>query len=466
MTEVRAVEPRHHKAVSVANLGLRLRIVGDGHTQVRSARGGADEPGAQPAHRPGLRAARASWSTARSARPSWPPASSGHSYALVADACESFADVMGSCVTFYRAEEGRRSRPTGTSRRARSRGDAGLRGHGAGAGRRRRVDFLARRAVARRAAQRAESAARCSCSSRSSSSRNGCFTGCARAEKKSAAWPWWPTRGTSAATSVTSVAALIGIIVAWIGGPAWSHADSWAAMVASIWLAGTGLWLLGPTLHELMEGSVDPALLEFIRETSQDCPGIKGIDKVWVRKLGMRLMVDLHIEVDPDISVQEGHRLAHEVKDKLQTRTAAGARRHGACRALRSGTARSGPTASNGRDAMSAFPPDYVRAHLLALGCDLARVEESFIHSGGARRPEREQGGDVRAVALRAAEYFAQDAGAPHAGGEPARGVEIIGGAIAAAARPAGGGAAGRAGIEAAPKRAASARRSRSSSWS
>jgi peptide chain release factor len=33
---------------------------------------------------------------------------------------------------------------------------------------------------------------------------------------------------------------------------------------------------------------------------------------------------------------------------------------------------------------MSAFPPDYVRAHLLTLGCDLARVEESFVHSGGA----------------------------------------------------------------------------------
>ena len=33
---------------------------------------------------------------------------------------------------------------------------------------------------------------------------------------------------------------------------------------------------------------------------------------------------------------------------------------------------------------MSAFPPEYVRAHLLALGCDPAQVEESFIHSGGA----------------------------------------------------------------------------------
>lgn len=29
------------------------------------------------------------------------------------------------------------------------------------------------------------------------------------------------------------------------------------------------------------------------------------------------------------------------------------------------------------------FPPDYIRAHLQALGCDPARVEESFVHSGG-----------------------------------------------------------------------------------
>jgi peptide chain release factor len=33
---------------------------------------------------------------------------------------------------------------------------------------------------------------------------------------------------------------------------------------------------------------------------------------------------------------------------------------------------------------MSAFPPDYLRAHLAKLGCDLTRVEEAFIHSGGA----------------------------------------------------------------------------------
>ena len=33
---------------------------------------------------------------------------------------------------------------------------------------------------------------------------------------------------------------------------------------------------------------------------------------------------------------------------------------------------------------MSAFPPDFLRARLTALGCDPARVQESFVHSGGA----------------------------------------------------------------------------------
>jgi cation diffusion facilitator family transporter len=118
---------------------------------------------------------------------------------------------------------------------------------------------------------------------------------------------------------VTSVAALFGIIAAWIGGPSWSHADSWAAMLASVWLVGVGFWLLNPALHELMEGSMDPALLAFIRETGGACPGVKGIDKVSVRKLGMRLMIDLHVEVEPLMSVLEGHRVAHEVKAKLQS---------------------------------------------------------------------------------------------------------------------------------------------------
>jgi cation diffusion facilitator family transporter len=241
----------------------------------------------------------------------------GHSYALIADASESFSDVMGSCVTFYALKKA--SEPADSDHPA---------GHGRAETLASAVTALALFGVGGLIFWQATGSLgeprhapspltllvlvpvifikeRMFHSMHARGKEIGSVAVVADA---------WHQRS----DVVTSVAALTGIIVAWGGGPAWSQADSWAAMAASLWLMGTGLWLLGPTLHELMEGSVDPALLEFIYETSGNCPGIKGVDKVWVRKLGMRLMVDLHVEVDPTISVQEGHRLSHEVKAQLQ----------------------------------------------------------------------------------------------------------------------------------------------------
>lgn len=241
----------------------------------------------------------------------------GHSYALVADAAESFADVMGSFVTLYglklAAEPADQTHPAG---------------HG-------RAETLASAITALVLTGVGViifwHALLSLSEPREAPNPLTLLVLLPVIAVKERMFHWMRSRGKEIGSlavvadawhqrsdAVTSVAALTGIIVAWIGGPDWSHADSWAAMLASLWLVGTGLWLLGPALHELMEGSVDPALLQFIRETSQSCEGIRGIDKVWVRKLGMRLMVDMHVVVDPHISVQEGHRLAHEVKAKLQ----------------------------------------------------------------------------------------------------------------------------------------------------
>ncbi len=241
----------------------------------------------------------------------------GNSYAMVADAAESFADVMGSCVTFYglrlAAEPADREHPAGHGR-AETLASA--------------VTALALVAVGVVIFDHAMVSLN---EPRSGPNPLTLLVLVPVIFIKERMFHWMRARGKAIGSLavvadawhqrsdvVTSVAALTGIIVAWVGGAGWSHADSWAAMFASLWLIGTGLWLLGPALHELMEGSVDPSLLDFIRATSLGCEGIRGIDKVWVRKLGMRLMVDMHIVVDPDISVQEGHRLAHEVKDKLQ----------------------------------------------------------------------------------------------------------------------------------------------------
>jgi cation diffusion facilitator family transporter len=118
--------------------------------------------------------------------------------------------------------------------------------------------------------------------------------------------------------AITSLAALTGIVTAWIGGPSFSHADSWAAVLASVWLILTGLWLLGPTVHEVMEGSPDPSLVTYIERAACKCAGVRSVGHVWVRKLGMRLMVDLNITVDRNIPVHQGHAIAHLVKDRLE----------------------------------------------------------------------------------------------------------------------------------------------------
>jgi cation diffusion facilitator family transporter len=241
----------------------------------------------------------------------------GHSYALVADASESFADVAGSCVTLYglrlAAEPADQTHPAGHGR-AETLASA--------------ITALALLVVGGLIFWHASLSLG---EPRKTPSPWALLVLVPVIVAKERMFQWMRGRGRETGSIalladawhqrsdvVTSVAALFGISVAWIGGPGWSHADSWAAMAASVWLMGTGLWLLGPALHELMEGSVDPTLLKFIYETSRSCPGVQGIDKVWVRKLGMRLMVDLHVEVAPDISVLDGHRLAHEVKAKLQ----------------------------------------------------------------------------------------------------------------------------------------------------
>jgi cation diffusion facilitator family transporter len=123
----------------------------------------------------------------------------------------------------------------------------------------------------------------------------------------------WHQRG----DALTSLLGAIGISVALAGGPSWAAADNVAALLASGVIAVTAGFLLRPVVHELMDGAASPALVARIREVSRAGEGVRGIEKVRVRRHGLQYLVDLHIEVDPEISVREGHRLAHAVQDKL-----------------------------------------------------------------------------------------------------------------------------------------------------
>ena len=45
--------------------------------------------------------------------------------------------------------------------------------------------------------------------------------------------------------------------------------------------------------------------------------GVLGVEKIFARKSGLSYLVDIHVEVDKDIPVKEGHDIACKVKDKL-----------------------------------------------------------------------------------------------------------------------------------------------------
>ena len=118
--------------------------------------------------------------------------------------------------------------------------------------------------------------------------------------------------------ALTSAAAFIGISVALIGGSGWQSADDWAALFACAVIAANGIRLLRPALYEIMDAAPRGQIVDLVRDAARSVPGVRDVEKSFVRKMGLSFYADLHVKVDGDISVRDGHRIAHEVKQAIQ----------------------------------------------------------------------------------------------------------------------------------------------------
>lgn len=117
--------------------------------------------------------------------------------------------------------------------------------------------------------------------------------------------------------AITSVAAFIGISIAVVMGSGYENADDWAALFAAMIIVYNSYGLFRPALAELMdEHRYDELILE-IRRESRAVEGIVETEKCYVRKSGRAYFVDLHIIVDGDMTVREGHALGHRLKKHL-----------------------------------------------------------------------------------------------------------------------------------------------------
>lgn len=117
--------------------------------------------------------------------------------------------------------------------------------------------------------------------------------------------------------AITSAAAFIGIAAALIGGSGWESADDWAALFASVIIMVNAYGLFRPALDEVMDAAPDPEVERHVRTTALAVPGVLGLDKCFVRKMGLEYFVDLHVVVNGGQTVREGHLIGHNVKDAV-----------------------------------------------------------------------------------------------------------------------------------------------------
>ncbi|MDD4246432.1 MAG: cation diffusion facilitator family transporter [Dysgonamonadaceae bacterium] len=118
--------------------------------------------------------------------------------------------------------------------------------------------------------------------------------------------------------AITSLAAFIGIGLALILGEGYEKLDDWAALVASVIIVINAYFVFRPALGELLDEQKYDDLIGKVREVSEKVDGVIDTEKCFIRKFGMRYVVDIHVRVSAELSVIEGHTIGHAVQDAIQ----------------------------------------------------------------------------------------------------------------------------------------------------
>jgi len=123
----------------------------------------------------------------------------------------------------------------------------------------------------------------------------------------------WHARSDAASSLVVG----IGIVGNLAGYPI---LDPIAALIVGFMVARMGWGFGWDALHDLMDRSVDEKEVEAIRQTLIETPGVHGVHDVRTRKMGDMIVVDAHLEVDASISVEAGHDIAVDARQRVLQR--------------------------------------------------------------------------------------------------------------------------------------------------
>ena len=114
--------------------------------------------------------------------------------------------------------------------------------------------------------------------------------------------------------SLSSVAVLIGGIASLLG---WGHADHMATIVVGFMIMGVAGKIFFKGLIELSEHSAGSASVQKIEEVLSGISDISGWHALRTRQLGAELFIDVHVLVDPALSVQKGHEITTKIERRI-----------------------------------------------------------------------------------------------------------------------------------------------------
>ena len=94
-------------------------------------------------------------------------------------------------------------------------------------------------------------------------------------------------------------------------------ADDWGALAACSVILTNAFRIVRASVYDATDRAVSAQVRDSISAAAANQPGVQRIEKCLIRKSGTSLFVELHVEVDPAVTIREGHRIGHQVKSAL-----------------------------------------------------------------------------------------------------------------------------------------------------
>lgn len=116
--------------------------------------------------------------------------------------------------------------------------------------------------------------------------------------------------------ALSSLPALVAVAAASVN-PTWAFLDPLGALVVAMLVLKVAWDIASPALSELMDHGAGREDLDRMKALAQSVSGIRSIHRLRTRRVGSGWFVDLHAEVDPEMTVRESHGLATQLQDRL-----------------------------------------------------------------------------------------------------------------------------------------------------